>query len=80
MSEVIGITELQEMEAEAKLLKVKLGKVKEAENMSVACSRIVSAVNSPQANDGFLVTEGGPPNKFHSSAGGGGESGCCVVS
>ena len=80
MSEVVGITEVQEMEAEVKLLQAKLEKVKSAETMSTACSRIVASVNSPQPNDGFLPTEGSPPNKFHTNAGSGGESGCCIIS
>jgi hypothetical protein len=80
MSEVVGVTELQEMEAEVKLLKRKLAKVKKAETMSTACSRIVASVNSPESNDCFLSTEGSAPNKFHSLAGSGGESGCCIVS
>ena len=80
MSEIVSASELQEMEAEVKLLQGKLEKVKAAENMSTACSRIVATINSPEASDGFLSTEGSAPNKFHSSAGSGGESGCCVVS
>lgn len=80
MSEVVGITEVQEMEAEAKLLKAKLDKVKHAENMSSACSRIAQSVSSAQLDDAFLSTEGSAPNKFHLSAGGGGEAGCCIVS
>jgi len=80
MSEIVGVTELQEMEAEAKLLQAKFEKVKEAENMSAACSRIATSVTSAQANDGFLTTEGSVPNSFHTSAGSGGEAGCCVVS
>ena len=76
----VGVTELQEMEAEVKLLKTKLEKVKEAENTSAACSRIAASVTSAQAKDGFLTTEGSAPNSFHTSAGSGGEAGCCVVS
>ena len=80
MSEVVGVTEIKEMEAEVKLLKGKLQKVKKAETMSKACSRIVASVNSPETNDSFLSTEGSVPNRFHSSAGSSGESGCCIVS
>lgn len=79
MSEVVGPTELQIMEADVKLLQAKFKKVKEAENMSTACSRIVASVNDKAPNDAFLVREASPPNKFHSS-GAGGEGGCCVVS
>ena len=80
MSEPVGAAELQEMEAEVKLLQEKLEKVKGAENMSSACSRIVTAITSSQTNDGFLSTEGSVPNKFHSSTGSGGDTGCCVIS
>lgn len=80
MAEVVGITELQEMEAEVKLLTAKLDSSKKAENTSVSCSRIATSVASSQSKDGFLVTEGSAPNQFHTSAGTAGESGCCVVS
>ena len=80
MSEIVGASELQEMEADVKILQTKFKKVKEAEPMSTACTRIVATVNAQSSNDAFLVREGAPPNKFHSSAGSGGESGCCVVS
>jgi hypothetical protein len=80
MTEVVGITELQEMEAEVKLLQIKLEACKKAENTSVSCPRIATSVSSAQARDGFLATEGGAPNQFHTSAGTAGESGCCVVS
>ena len=80
MSEIVGVTELQEMEAEVKLLQEKVEKVRGAENMSTACSRIVNAITSSQTNDGFLSTDGSAPNKFHSSAGSGGDTGCCAIS
>ena len=80
MTDVVGLTEVQEMEAEVKLLKAKLEKAKNAENTSVACSRIAASVTAAQAKDGFLVTEGSPPNVFHTSAGSGGEAGYCVIS
>ena len=35
MSEIVGATELQEMEADVKLLQAKFKKVKEAENMCI---------------------------------------------
>ena len=79
MSEIIGPSELQIMEADVKLLQAKFKKVKEAENTSTACSRIVASVNAQAPNDPFLVTEGAPPNSFHAS-GSSGEGGCCVVS
>jgi hypothetical protein len=80
MADVVSITELQELEAEVKLLKKKSDMVKKAENTSVACSRIVTSVSSAQAKDGFLATEGSAPNQYHTSAGAAGESGCCAVS
>ena len=80
MSEIVGVTELQEMEAEVKLLQEKVQKVRGAENMSTACSRIVNAITSSETNDAFLLTEGNVPNKFHTAAGSGGDTGCCVIS
>lgn len=80
MSEVGGITELQLMEAEVKRLKKKLDVVKGADKTSASCSRIASSIAGSQSKDGFVVTEGGAPNIFHTSAGASGESGCCVVS
>ena len=80
MADIVSITELQEMEAEVKLLKAKDQMVKKAENTSVSCSRIVTSVSSAQAKDGFLATEGSTPNQFHTSAGASGEAGCCVIS
>eukprot|EP00536_Pseudo-nitzschia_multiseries_P008701 jgi/Psemu1/305927/fgenesh1_kg.226_\ len=80
MLEVVGLTEVQEMESEVKLLTAKLEKVEKAEDMSTACSRIATSVASAQANDSFLATEGSVPNKFHTSLVSGGESGCCVIS
>lgn len=80
MSEVGGITELQLLEAEVALLKKKLEGAKGAEKTSACCSRIVASVNSAQAKDSFLVTEGSGPNPFHASAGTAGEKGCCAVS
>ena len=80
MSEVGGITELQLLEAEVQLLKKKLELTKSAEETSACCSRIIASMNSAQARDGFLVTEGSAPNQFHTSAGNVGEKSCCVVS
>mmetsp|Transcript_20036 Transcript_20036/g.43580 ORF Transcript_20036/g.43580 Transcript_20036/m.43580 type:complete len:81 (-) Transcript_20036:3021-3263(-) len=80
MSEVVGLTEVQEMESEVKLLRAKLEKVVKAESLASACSRIATSVASAQANDAFLTTEGSVPNKFHPSAGSGGKRGCCVIS
>ena len=80
MSEPIGITEVQEIESEVKLLKRKLDDIRKSDNTSVSCSRIVSSVSSAQAKDGFLSTEGATPNQFHTSAGTAGESECCVIS
>mmetsp|Transcript_23598 Transcript_23598/g.50196 ORF Transcript_23598/g.50196 Transcript_23598/m.50196 type:complete len:81 (-) Transcript_23598:148-390(-) len=80
MSEVVGATELAEMEAEVKLLQAKFAMVKEAEELSKTCSRIATSVQASSTDDAFLTTEASPPNPFHTSAGSGGESGCCVVS
>mmetsp|Transcript_127322 Transcript_127322/g.179703 ORF Transcript_127322/g.179703 Transcript_127322/m.179703 type:complete len:82 (-) Transcript_127322:62-307(-) len=81
MSDTVGgITELQLLEAEVQLLKKKLELTKSAEETSACCARIIGSVNSAQAKDGFLVTEGSAPNQFHTSAGNPGEKGCCVVS
>ena len=80
MSEIGGITELQLLEAEVALLKKKLEVANGADKTSVGCSRIVSSIQGSQSNDGFVVTEGGAPNIFHTSAGTAGESGCCAVS
>eukprot|EP00529_Nitzschia_sp_RCC80_P040062 CAMPEP_0113472212 /NCGR_PEP_ID=MMETSP0014_2-20120614/17394_1 /TAXON_ID=2857 /ORGANISM="Nitzschia sp." /LENGTH=80 /DNA_ID=CAMNT_0000364905 /DNA_START=383 /DNA_END=625 /DNA_ORIENTATION=+ /assembly_acc=CAM_ASM_000159 len=80
MSEPIGITEVQEMELEVKLLKRKLEDIRKSDNTSVSCSRILSSISSAQAKDGFLSTEGSTPNQFHTSAGTAGESECCIVS
>ena len=80
MAEIGGITELQMLEAEVSLLESKLSVAQKADKTSACCSRIVSSVNGSQAKDGFLVTEGSAPNIFHTSAGGGGDSGCCVIS
>ncbi len=80
MSETGGITELQLLEAEARVLRQKLEIAKGAEKTSMGCSRIVSSVQGLQSKDGFVMTEGSAPNIFHTSAGAGGESGCCVVS
>ena len=80
MSEIGGITELQLMEAEVKLLKKKLEVVKGADKTSTSCSRITSSIAGSQSKDGFVVTEGSAPNMFHTAAGTSGESGCCTVS
>lgn len=80
MSEIGGITELQLLEAEVKLLEKKLEATAAADTTSSSCSRIVSSVASSQSKDGFVVTEGSAPNIFHTSAGASGEQGCCVVS
>jgi len=80
MAEVIGVTEVQEMEVNVKLLKAKLEKARNAENTSVACARIAAAIIGAQAKDSFLMTEGSPPNSFHTSSGSNGDSSCCVMS
>lgn len=80
MSEIGGITELQLLEAEVALLENKLEVAKNAESTSVSCSRIAGSISAAQAKDGFLVTEGGVPNQFHTSAGTAGKKSCCVIS
>lgn len=80
MSEIGGITELQLLEAEVKLLNKKLEVAKGADKTSMGCSRIVSSIQGWQNKDGFVVAEGGAPNIFHTAAGTAGETGCCVVS
>ena len=80
MSEGGGITELQMLETHIRILQKKLELVKSAEKTSMGCSRIVSSMQASQSKDGFLVTEGSSPNIFHTSVGGSGEKGCCVVS
>ena len=79
MSEIIGITDVEELEREVALLETKLELAKDAENTSLGCKRIIGSINSSQAKDGFLVTEGNGPNQFHTPAALG-ESGCCVLS
>ena len=79
MSEIVGITDVEELEKEVALLEKKLELAKDAENTSLACERIIGSINSSQAKDGFLVTEGNGPNQFHTPAALG-ESGCCVLS
>ena len=75
-----GITELQLLEAEVQLLKKKLDLAKSADETSVVCTRIIASIQSKATKDGFLVTEGSPPNQYHTSAGSSAESSCCVVS
>ena len=79
MSEVGGITELQMLEAELALLKTKLDMSSGAEKSSVACSRIVENIHSSEVNDSFVITEGGSPNLFHTSAGTAKEGDCCIL-
>jgi hypothetical protein len=80
MSEIGGITELQLLEGEVKLLKKKLDVAKGADRTSMGCSRIVSSMQGSQTKDGFVVTEGSAPNIFHTAAGTAGETGCCIIS
>jgi hypothetical protein len=81
MSEVGGITELQLLEAENASLKQELEGVQAGESTSVACGRAVAAIKGAEAKDGFLVKEGGTAtqNQYHTSAGAGGDDGCCTV-
>lgn len=77
MAEVGGITELQMLEAEIKLLEKQLDGVKRAEKASVACSRIVASIQAGEESDGFVG--GSSSNQYHSSAGTAAEGGCCAV-
>jgi hypothetical protein len=80
MSEVGGITELQLLEAENVSLQKELEGVKAGESTSVACGRAAAAIKGAEAKDGFLVKEGpATQNQYHTSAGAGGEDGCCTV-
>jgi hypothetical protein len=80
MSELGGITELQMLEADIAVLKVKLDKAEKSDKASTVCPKIMAAVKDAEAKDGFLVREGGPPNAFHTSASSTADSGCCVLS
>jgi BioD-like phosphotransacetylase family protein len=80
MSDVGGITELQLLEKEVALLKMKFEVAQKAEKTSACGSKIVASVNAAQAKDGFLVTEGSAPNLFHTAAGTQNQKPCCVVS
>ena len=79
--EVGGITELQLLQADAASLKRELESLKTAENTSVACKRLATAILEAQGNDGFIVKEGGAveENQFHAAASASAEGGCCVV-
>mmetsp|Transcript_27443 Transcript_27443/g.76952 ORF Transcript_27443/g.76952 Transcript_27443/m.76952 type:complete len:81 (-) Transcript_27443:16-258(-) len=75
-----GITELQMLEAEIRLMADKLKKARAADKTSTSCSRIVSSIVAAESKDAFVTTEGGSPNLFHTSVGSsGGGDGCCVV-
>ena len=80
MAEVSGITELQMLESEVTSLKKTLKSVQGGDKTSAACGRVITSITNASASDGFLITEGGEQNQYHTSAGGGGEGGCCVVS
>mmetsp|Transcript_2536 Transcript_2536/g.4332 ORF Transcript_2536/g.4332 Transcript_2536/m.4332 type:complete len:82 (+) Transcript_2536:1053-1298(+) len=80
MAEIGGITELQLLQAEIKILKKQLDGVHGGENTSVACDRIVSHITKAEDHDSFVMKEGGASehNQFH-NAGPSAEEGCCVV-
>mmetsp|Transcript_20972 Transcript_20972/g.58367 ORF Transcript_20972/g.58367 Transcript_20972/m.58367 type:complete len:82 (-) Transcript_20972:1740-1985(-) len=81
MAEYGGETELQMLEAEIRIMTEKLRKARGAEKTSASCARIVSSVVAAEVKDGFVLTEGGSPNLFHTSAGSSaGGDGCCTVS
>ncbi len=80
MAEGGGITELQILEADVATLKKQLEKVKEADNTSAHCSAIVAAIHAAEANDAFLVKEGGlaEQNAFHTQTRAS-DGGCCIL-
>ena len=85
MAEAGGITELQQLQAEAALLEKTLAGVKKGEPTSKACARIIASIKASEAKDGFLVQEdgmmagGAHDHSMYTSAQGGGEGGCCTV-
>ena len=81
MSEFQIISEQQLYEQEVAVYKKQLAATEKASKTSSVCSKVVAAMMEAEANDGFLLKEGiAKPNQFHTSKGGGGEGGCCVMS
>lgn len=81
MSEFQAISEQQLYEQEVAALKQQLAANEKADKTSTVCPSVVAAIIDAEGNDGFLMKDGvAKPNQFHSSAGGGGEGGCCVLS
>jgi hypothetical protein len=80
-SGISGITELQMLETEVSSLEKTLKAVNAAEKTSSACARALQIMKAAEDKDGFLVKEGGAveQNQYHTSAGQGGDDGCCVV-
>mmetsp|Transcript_50703 Transcript_50703/g.75799 ORF Transcript_50703/g.75799 Transcript_50703/m.75799 type:complete len:83 (-) Transcript_50703:228-476(-) len=81
MAEIGTITELQQLEQDISLLKKELGSVKTAEQSSSVCARILGNIEKSEAQDGFVVKEGGASeaNQFHTSAGTPQGDSCCAV-
>ena len=75
---------LQELEADAELLKKNLEDIEKAETVSAGCNRVLKSIQALEGNDSFLLSpEGGEtsPNKFHSAPSQAAveQGGCCVV-
>jgi prefoldin subunit 5 len=78
---ISGITQLQMLGTEVAILEKSLKAVNAAEKTSSACARVLQIMKAAEEKDGFLVKEGGAveQNQYHTSAGQGGDDGCCVV-
>jgi len=80
-----GITELQMLESEVKLLKKQLDGVQRAEKTSVASARAIASIQRTEEGDGFVGVGGGAAggdaqNQYHSSAAAAdGGGGCCSL-
>lgn len=78
MAEVGGVTELQLLENEARLLTKQLDAVQRSEKTSASCARLIAAIQAAEEKDGFVggATEN---NQYHTSAGSSSDGGCCNV-
>lgn len=78
MADVGGVTELQFLEGEIRLLKKQLDGINKADVTSSSCARVIASIQAAEEKDGFI---GGSMenNQFHTSAGAGGDGGCCTV-
>ena len=79
MGDIGGVTELQILEGEIRLLNKQLDGVKRADNTSSSCARVIQAIQAAEEKDGF-VGGSAEMNSFHASTGAGAEGGCCSVS